>query len=59
MHPSVGEALIAERIRERQAAACQARRVQAIRRARRRPSSQQAILEGQVPCPPVAQLRSA
>ncbi|HEV3290732.1 MAG TPA: hypothetical protein VG123_17255 [Streptosporangiaceae bacterium] len=59
MHPAVSEALIAERVRERQAAACLSRRAQAIRRARRRPSSTPAIVEGQFPCPPATQLRSA
>ena len=43
MHPTVGAALIAERVRERQAEACRSRRAQALRRARRRPSERTVI----------------
>lgn len=59
MHPTVGEALIADRFRERQAEACRSRRAQALRRARRRPSPRTVIVEGQFPCPPSMQLHSA
>ena len=59
MHPTVGAALIAERVRERQAEACRSRRAQALRRARRRPSAGTVIVEGQFPCTSTAQLHTA
>jgi hypothetical protein len=58
VYPTVREALIAEQIRERQAEACRARRAQALRRARRRPSVTTVIVEGQFPCPPTTQLHA-
>ena len=58
MHPTVGAALIAERVRERQAEACRSRRAQALRRARRRPSERTVIAEGQFPCPSTTQLHA-
>jgi hypothetical protein len=59
VYPTVGEALIAERIRELRAEACRSQRARALRRARRRPESRTVIAEGQFPCPPTTQLHAA
>jgi hypothetical protein len=59
MYPTIGAALIAERIRDQQAEACRFRQAQALRRARRRPSGQALIVEGQFPCPPATQPHTA
>jgi len=59
VYPTVGQALIAERVRELHAEACQARRAQALRRARRHPFGRTVIVEGQFPCPPATQPHAA